>query len=75
MGTPNWSREGLLEYWEEIGLPPNLRGLCLAFIISMKELSIFIDESGNFGTYDYHSPYYIFSETYGISKEIITNIF
>ena len=61
MGTPNWSREGLLEYGEEIGLPPNLRGLCLAFIIFMKELSIFIDESGNFGTYDYHSPYYIFS--------------
>lgn len=27
----------------------------------MKELSIFVDESGNFGTYDYHSPYYIFS--------------
>ncbi|MCR4911244.1 MAG: DUF3800 domain-containing protein [Bacilli bacterium] len=27
----------------------------------MKELSIFIDESGNFGTYDYHSPLYIFS--------------
>ena len=27
----------------------------------MKELSIFVDESGNFGTYDHHSPYYIFS--------------
>ena len=27
----------------------------------MKELSIFVDESGNFGTYDYHSPMYIFS--------------
>ena len=27
----------------------------------MKELSIFIDESGNFGSYDYHSPLYIFS--------------
>ena len=25
----------------------------------MKELSIFIDESGDFGKYDYHSPYYI----------------
>lgn len=25
----------------------------------MKELSIFIDESGDFGEYDYHSPYYI----------------
>lgn len=27
----------------------------------MKELSIFIDESGDFGEYDYHSPYYIIS--------------
>lgn len=25
----------------------------------MKELSIFIDESGDFGEYDHHSPYYI----------------
>lgn len=25
----------------------------------MNELSIFIDESGDFGEYDYHSPYYI----------------
>lgn len=25
----------------------------------MSELSIFIDESGDFGPYDYHSPYYI----------------
>lgn len=27
----------------------------------MKELSIFIDESGDFGEYEYHSPYYIVS--------------
>lgn len=27
----------------------------------MKELSIFIDESGDFGEYDYRSPYYIIS--------------
>lgn len=27
----------------------------------MSELSIFIDESGDFGAYDYHSPYYIIS--------------
>lgn len=27
----------------------------------MKELSIFVDESGDFGEYDYHSPYYIIS--------------
>lgn len=25
----------------------------------MNELSIFIDESGDFGKYDHHSPYYI----------------
>lgn len=25
----------------------------------MKELSIFIDESGDFGEYNHHSPYYI----------------
>jgi hypothetical protein len=27
----------------------------------VKELSIFIDESGDYGEYDYHSPYYIIS--------------
>lgn len=27
----------------------------------MNELSIFVDESGDFGRYDYHSPYYIIS--------------
>lgn len=27
----------------------------------MKELSVFIDESGDFGEYDYHCPYYIIS--------------
>jgi len=25
----------------------------------MRELSIFVDESGDFGSYEYHSPYYI----------------
>ena len=35
--------------------------MCLAFIISMKELSIFVDESGDFGSYDYRVPLYIFS--------------
>ena len=38
---------------------PSLAGQTLAFFISMKELSIFVDESGDFGAYDYHSPYYI----------------
>ena len=27
----------------------------------MKELSIFVDESGDFGEYNYHAPYYIIS--------------
>lgn len=27
----------------------------------MSELSIFIDESGDFGQYDYRAPYYIIS--------------
>ena len=27
----------------------------------MRELSIFVDESGDFGEYDFHSPYYILS--------------
>lgn len=27
----------------------------------MKELSIFVDESGDFGEYDFHSPFYIIS--------------
>ena len=25
----------------------------------MKELSVFVDESGDYGEYDYRSPYYI----------------
>ena len=27
----------------------------------MKELSVFVDESGDWGEYDFHSPYYIVS--------------
>ena len=27
----------------------------------MRELSIFVDESGDFGEYDFHSPFYIIS--------------
>ena len=41
----------------------------------MRELSIFIDESGDFGQYDYRSPYYIISmifhdQTVDLSDEI-----
>ena len=28
---------------------------------NMRELSVFVDESGDFGEYDYHAPYYIIS--------------
>lgn len=27
----------------------------------IKELSLFVDESGDWGEYDYHAPYYIVS--------------
>ena len=38
----------------------------------MKELSIFIDESGDFGEYDYHSPYYIVSFVFHNQKNDIS---
>ena len=37
----------------------------------MKELSIFIDESGDFGEYDYHSPYYIITMIFHDQQENI----
>ena len=41
----------------------------------MKELSIFIDEPGDFGEYDFHSPYYIIAmvmhdQAYDLSAEL-----
>jgi hypothetical protein len=38
----------------------------------MKELSIFIDESGDFGEYNYHSPYYIVSFVFHNQKNDIS---
>ena len=35
----------------------------------MKELSIFIDESGDFGEYDHHSPYYIITMVFHDQQE------
>ena len=35
----------------------------------MKELSIFIDESGDFGEYNHHSPYYIITMVFHDQKE------
>lgn len=37
----------------------------------MKELSVFIDESGDFGEYDYHSPYYIIAMVFHNQEENI----
>ena len=41
----------------------------------MNELSIFIDESGDFGEYDFHSPYYIIAmvmhdQSYDITEDL-----
>lgn len=37
----------------------------------LEELSIFIDESGDFGEYDYHSPYYIITMVFHDQQEDI----
>jgi len=42
----------------------------------MKELSIFVDESGDLGEYDFHAPYYIISlvlhdQEYDMCSELI----
>lgn len=39
----------------------------------MKELSIFVDESGDFGDYRHHSPYYIISMIFHNQNTIISN--
>ena len=52
---------------------PSLAGQTLAFFIYMKELSIFVDESGDFGAYDYHSPYYIISFVFHNQEKNIEN--
>ena len=39
----------------------------------MKELSIFVDESGDFGEYNYHSPYYIITMVFHNQSDDITN--
>ena len=38
----------------------------------MKELSIFVDESGDFGEYSHHSPYYIVSMIFHNQNNDIT---
>ena len=39
----------------------------------MKELSIFIDESGDFGNYNFHSPYYIVSFVFHNQDNVISS--
>lgn len=39
----------------------------------MSELSIFVDESGDFGEYDHHSPYYIITMVFHDQDADITN--
>ena len=41
--------------------------------IIMKELSIFIDESGDFGEYSFHSPYYIIAMVFHNQSYVIQN--
>ncbi len=51
----------------------HLAGESLAFFY-MKKLSIFIDESGDFGEYDVQSPYYIFAMVLHDQSESIDDI-
>ena len=39
----------------------------------MKELSIFVDESGDFGEYNHHSPYYIITMVFHNQNNDIIN--
>ena len=51
--------------WAKALGPPTGGGFTSPFLVhesageSMKELSIFVDESGDFGCYDHKCPYYI----------------
>lgn len=40
----------------------------------LKELSVFIDESGDFGEYPSHSPYYIITMVFHVQDEDISRI-
>ena len=42
----------------------------------MKELSVFVDESGDFGEYDYHSPFYIISLVFhNQNKDVASEVY
>ena len=40
---------------------------------NMKELSVFIDESGDFGEYSFHAPFYIVTMVFHDQKTEIEN--
>lgn len=40
----------------------------------MKELSVFVDESGDFGLYDCHSPTYLFTMVFHDQKDDISQL-
>lgn len=54
-------------YRQGSSLPPFLKNY------TMKELSIFVDESGDFGEYNHHSPYYIITMVFHDQTNDITD--
>ena len=54
------------------GSGPSAAGQTPAFF-SVRELSVFVDESGDFGQYELHSPYYILSFVFHEQDIIIRN--
>lgn len=40
----------------------------------MRELSIFIDESGDFGPFEKHAPYYVLSLVFHVSRAMTSAI-
>ena len=64
---------GLVERPGSIIGGPDARFLFDKLQLNMKELSIFVDESGDFGEYKQHSPYYIISLVFHDQKLDISN--
>ena len=67
----------LLYKCKSYGLVERPRSICggldARIFITMKELSVFVDESGDFGEYDFRSPYYILSFVFHDQNNDITN--
>lgn len=58
---------------ERRGVPPPLLFIEGGLTVHEKVLSCFIDESGDFGSYDHHSPYYIVAVVLHDQKNDISN--